>query len=67
MTDHWRPGARLVAPDLTSTDVMPARLRFGIAEGWITPGRTRRTLRPIDRVASSMTIEQLLADDRGAE
>lgn len=26
-----------------------------------------RPLRPIDRVASAMTIEQLLADDRGAE
>ena len=67
ITDHRRPAARLVAPYPTSADVMPASLRLGIAEGWITPGRTRRPLRPIDRVASSMTIEQLLADDRGAE
>ena len=67
ITDHGRPTARIVAPDPTSADVMPASLRIGVAEGWISPARSRRPLRPIDRVASSMTIEQLLADDRGAE
>ena len=67
ITDHGRPAARLVAPDPTPADVIPASLRLGIAEGWISPPRSRRPLRPIDRVASSMTIEQLLADDRGAE
>ena len=67
ITDHGRPTARLVAPDPTSADVMPESLRLGIAEGWISPARSRRPLRPIDRVASPMSIEQLLADDRGAE
>ena len=67
ITDHGRPAARLVAPDPTSADVMPSSLRRGIAEGWISPALSRRPLRTIDRVASPMTIEQLLADDRGAE
>ena len=67
ITDHGRPAARLVAPDPTSADVIPASLRIGVAEGWISPARSRRPLRPIDRVASPMSIEQLLADDRGAE
>ena len=67
ITDHGRPAARLVAADPTSAEVMPASLRLGVAEGWISPGRSRRPLRPIDRIASSMSIEQLLADDRGAE
>lgn len=67
ITDHGRPAARLVAPDPTSADVMPASLRIGIAEGWISPALSPRPLRTIDRVASPMTIEQLLADDRGAE
>lgn len=36
VTDHGRPAARLVAPDPTSADVMPAGLRLGIAESWIS-------------------------------
>ena len=67
ITDHGRPAARLVAPDPTSADVMPESLRRGIAEGWISPASSRRPLRTIDRVASPMTIEQMLVDDRGAE
>ncbi len=67
ITDHGRPAARLVAPDPTSADLIPESLRLGFAEGWISPAPSRRPLRPIDRVASAMSIEQLLADDRGAE
>ena len=67
ITDHGRPTARLVGPDAISTERVPESLLIGVAEGWISPARSRRPLRPIDRVASLMTIEQLLADDRGAE
>lgn len=65
ITDHGRPTARLVGPDPTSAEGVSDSLLTGVAEGWITPARSRRPLRPINRVVSTMSVEQLLAEDRG--
>jgi prevent-host-death family protein len=59
VTDRGRPIARL--GPLSVED----RIQRGIEEGWITPGDGSPPPRRWQRFSSDMTVEELLAEDRG--